>query len=110
MGGPQIPHPLFRSSRSQLIAPKATARASTGTPRRGRKSSQLFTDTTNQGQTLLPTLSSGALAQASFTPGGAFGLRVDNEYSTDSINNASGNTGGGRTPFPFLFPLVDSSG
>jgi hypothetical protein len=74
-----------------------------------QQSHQLYTDVTNQGQTLLPTLSNGSLAAASFTPGGAFGLRVDNEYSSDAINNANGNTGGGGHHFRF-FPLVDSSG
>jgi hypothetical protein len=74
-----------------------------------QQSHELYTDQGNQAQTLLPTLSNGSLAQASFTPGGAFGLRVDNEYSTDSINVADGNTGGGGHHFRF-FPLVDSSG
>jgi hypothetical protein len=72
-------------------------------------SNLLFNDAANQGQTLLPTLSSGANAAASFTPTGAFGFRVDNEYSTDSINVAAGNTGGGGHHFRF-FPLVDASG
>jgi Bacterial Ig domain len=74
-----------------------------------QQSHELYTDQGNQGQTLLPTLSNGNLAAASFTPGGAFGIRVDNEYSTDSINVANGNTGGGGHHFRF-FPLVDSSG
>jgi hypothetical protein len=75
----------------------------------GQQSTPLFTDAANQGQSLLPTLSSGGLAQASFTPNGAFGIRVDNEYSTDSINVAAGNSGGGGHHFRF-FPLVDGSG
>jgi len=75
----------------------------------GQQSTKLFTDAANQGQSLLPTLSSGGLAEASFTPTGAFGLRVDNEYSTDSINVAAGNTGGGGHHFRF-FPLVDGTG
>jgi hypothetical protein len=69
----------------------------------------LYTDVANQGQTLLPTLSNGKVAEASFTPNGAFGLRVDNEYSSDAINNANGNTGGGGHHFRF-FPAVDASG
>ena len=73
------------------------------------QSHALFTDAANQGQTLLPTLSSGGLAEASFTPTGAFGLRVDNEYSTDSINVAANNAGGGGHHFRF-FPLVSSTG
>jgi hypothetical protein len=72
-------------------------------------SHELFKDAANQGQTLLPTLDGGAIAQASFTPTGAFGFRVDNEYSTDSINVAAGNAGGGGHHFRF-FPLVDASG
>ena len=75
----------------------------------GQQSHLLFTDAANQGQSLLPTLSNGGLAESSFTPTGAFGLRVDNEYSADAINNAAGNTGGGGHHFRF-FPLVSSTG
>ncbi len=74
-----------------------------------QQSHKLFTDAANQGQSLLPTLADGSLAETSFTPSGAFGFRVDNEYSTDSINVAAGNTGGGGHHFRF-FPLVDASG
>ncbi len=74
-----------------------------------QQSHLLFTDAANQGQTLLPTLPNGNLAQTTFTPTGAFGIRIDNEYSTDSINVGAGNTGGGGHHIRF-FPLVDSSG
>lgn len=74
-----------------------------------QNSHSLFTDPGAQGQTVLPTLSGGGLAQASFNPGGAFGLRVDDEYSNDAINVAAGNTGGGGHHFRF-FPLVDQNG
>jgi hypothetical protein len=74
-----------------------------------QSSKQLFSIPGNQGQTLLPTLSNGSPAAASFNPTGAFGLRVDNEYSNDAINNAAGNTGGGGHHFRF-FPLINSAG
>jgi hypothetical protein len=74
-----------------------------------QNSHSLFTEPGSQGQSVLPTLSGGGLAQASFTPGGAFGLRVDNEFSNDAINVAAGNTGGGGHHFRF-FPLRDESG
>ena len=40
-----------------------------------QQSHQLFAIPGNEGQTLLPTLADGSLATASFTPGGAFGIR-----------------------------------
>jgi hypothetical protein len=69
----------------------------------------LMTSVANQGQTLLPTFGNGQLMTASFTPGAAFGFRVDNEYSSDAINVASGNSSGDGHHFRF-YPLIDSSG
>jgi hypothetical protein len=74
-------------------------------------SHKIFTSTAGQGQTVLATNtdSGGYELTSSFTPTGAFGLRVDDEYSNDAINVANGNTGGGGHHFRF-FPLVDENG
>ncbi len=69
----------------------------------------LLTSQANQGQTLLPTLPGGGLMTASFTPTGAFGLRVDDEYSDDAINVANGNQAGSGHHFRF-YPVVDEHG
>ncbi len=69
----------------------------------------LFTSLPAEGQTLLPHTAGGALAATSFTPAGAFGLRVDNEYSGDAINVADSNPSGGGHHFRF-YPLVDANG
>jgi hypothetical protein len=75
----------------------------------GLSSHPLFTTGTNQGQTMLPTQSNGQLAQASFMPGGAFGFRDDNLYSTDAINIANGDSIDDGHRFRF-YPMVDGSG
>ena len=71
----------------------------------------LFTSSAAQGQTVLPTTTNTGTTPltASFNPGGAFGLRVDNEYSNDSINVSKNNTGGAGHHFRF-FPLIDENG
>ena len=72
---------------------------------------QLLRSTAAQGQTVLPTTSDTGTTPLtkSFTPGVAFGFKVDTEYSDDDINVAAGNTGGGGHHFRF-FPLVDETG
>lgn len=72
-------------------------------------SNLLLTSQGNQGQTLLPTMANGNPQATSFNPGGAFGIRVDNEYSTDSINVAknNGKSGGHHVRF---YPLIDANG
>lgn len=77
----------------------------------GTQSSHLlFTSLADEGQTLLPHTEGGAVADATFYPGtNSFGLRVDNEYSDDSINIANDNSGGGGHHFRF-YPLVDANG
>ena len=76
-----------------------------------QRSNRLFASTGAQAQTVLPTTSNGGTTPltASFNPNGAFGLRVDSEYSNDAINVAAGNSGGGGHHMRF-FPLVDQSG
>jgi hypothetical protein len=72
-------------------------------------SHQLLTSVPNQGQTLLPTQANGQLMSTSFTPGGTFGFRVDNEYSNDAINTANGENSGSSHHFRF-YPLIDGHG
>jgi hypothetical protein len=69
----------------------------------------LMTSAPSQGQTLFPTTASGALMDASFTPGGAFGFRDNNLYSNDAINTANGDTIDDGHRFRF-YPLIDSNG
>lgn len=69
----------------------------------------LLTAAANEGQTVLPTNSSGQLLQASFTPDGTFGFRDNNLYSDDAINTANGDTVDDGHRFR-LYPLIDSNG
>jgi hypothetical protein len=69
----------------------------------------LMTSGANQGQTVLPTSTTGGLMEASFTPSGAFGLRVDDHYSDDAINVANGDSVDDGHSFRF-YPLIDSNG
>ncbi len=79
----------------------------------GNTSSQfshsLLTSLPTEGQTLLPHASGGGALQASFKPSGAFGFRVDNEFSNDAVNVAHGLSTGGGHHFRF-YPVKDSSG
>ncbi len=72
---------------------------------------ELVQSTPAQGQTVLPTTTDtgSTVLVSTFSPGGAFGLRVDNEYSSDALNVADGNSNGGGHHFRF-FPLVDENG
>jgi hypothetical protein len=69
----------------------------------------LMTSAPSQGQTLFPTQSNGQLMDASFTPGGTFGFRDNNLYSTDAINTANGDTVDDGHAYRF-YPLINSSG
>jgi hypothetical protein len=69
-----------------------------------------MTSATDEGQTVLPTMTNGNLMAASFSPGTTtFGFRDDNLYSNDAINTANGDTVDDGHRFRF-YPLVDSSG
>ncbi len=66
----------------------------------------IFTTNADDGNTLLPHLSgSSALAAGTFTASGAFGFKVDGEWSDDTKNTTSG--GGHHMRF---FPLRDTQG
>lgn len=69
----------------------------------------LMTSAPNQGQTFLPMQANGQLMEASFTPGGPFGLRGNNLYSDDAINVANGDTVDDGHRFRF-YPLIDENG
>ncbi|HSV14318.1 MAG TPA: Ig-like domain-containing protein, partial [Tepidisphaeraceae bacterium] len=68
-------------------------------------SHQLFSSKPLEGQSLLPHSAAGTFANGSFTTSAPFGLRVDNEYSLNSLNNQAG----GGHHFRF-YPLLDRTG
>ena len=72
---------------------------------------QLIKSTGDQAQTVLPATVDGGSTPltATFYPASAFGLKVDTEFSTDSLNVTAGNSGGGGHHFRF-FPVYDHTG
>ena len=72
---------------------------------------QLLRSTGAQAQTILPTVTDTNTTPLtkSFSPGVAFGFRVDGEYSNDTVNVQMNNGGGGGHHFRF-WPLVDQNG
>ena len=72
---------------------------------------QLLKSTNAQAQLVLPTTTDASTTPltAAFYPSAAFGFKVDTEYSTDALNVAAGNDGGGGHHFRF-FPVYDHTG
>jgi fibronectin type 3 domain-containing protein len=78
----------------------------------GAKSSLIFKDQPNNGQSVLPMITNDSFSTArnTFTPTGAFGLNLDGEKSQDSLNatvDAPFNTSGHALRF---FPAIDANG
>ncbi|HSU68587.1 MAG TPA: hypothetical protein VLJ39_17030, partial [Tepidisphaeraceae bacterium] len=77
----------------------------------GGSANVLFQDIGGESQSFLPVASSNtsAVAQASFSPSGAFGWNLDGEDSNDSANTADISLGRSGHAVRF-FPVRDSSG
>lgn len=71
---------------------------------------EIFTSSGVDAQTLFPRKTNGSAAAGSFTPGsGAFGFRIDAEWSDDK-KNPQEKSGGGYGHHVRFFPLRDASG
>lgn len=72
--------------------------------------STLFSHRGSDAQTILPRLNnSTAPAQGAFSPSGSFGLKIDNEYSVDSMNTQS-QPGGNYGHDIRFYPARDRAG
>ncbi|HEX8914749.1 MAG TPA: choice-of-anchor D domain-containing protein [Humisphaera sp.] len=79
------------------------AKGATGTLKK------LFTHAGVEGQSLIPTIGGGIAAAATFNPTGDFGLKIDNEWSVDSLNKQE-QAGGGYGHHVRFWPARDRSG